>query len=283
MNHIIITPVFNEEEFLERFIMSIIKQINKPKLFILVDDNSNDNSAEIIKSFTLRYNWIKYYYYESKPLKNQGSKVVEAFNYGLSKIKANEVDIISKIDADLQFPCTYFSEINNIFENNPKVGICGGIIQEKRDNKWKDIICAQYHIRGALKSYRTSCFNEIGGIKPVLGWDGLDEMNALYLGWKTRIINTRVKHFRQASSDYNLVKLSYKYGLANYRNGGNLFLAIIRSLVRLFDKPYVIIGLSFMRGYLAGLLNGEKNLTNKKLCKFINNFHLKRLIKLSRY
>ena len=62
MNHIIITPVFNEEEFLERFIMSIIKQINKPKLFILVDDNSNDNSAEIIKSFTLRYNWIKYYY-----------------------------------------------------------------------------------------------------------------------------------------------------------------------------------------------------------------------------
>ena len=42
------------------------------------------------------------------------------------------------------------------------------------------------HTRGGLKTYRKECFSDIGGIREIDGWDGLDNNMAQYNGWKTR-------------------------------------------------------------------------------------------------
>lgn len=283
MEHIIITPVYNESKYLRNYLDSIIKQTHRPFQLIMVDDNSTDESAQIIKKYAKKHEWIKYVYHSSENKKSQGKKVIQAFNFGLNYCDLLEIDIISKIDADLQFPPNYFEEIMAAFKFNSRLGIAGGIIEEERDSTWTRIPQAEYHIRGALKSYRKECFFEMGGIMPILGWDGLDEMKALYFNWETHIIELGVKHFRPAAKDYNKTDLNYKLGFANYENGGNLFLAFVRALVKSKQKPYFRTGISYFKGYLtAKNMKINKNV-DPELAKFINDFHLKRLLTLKRY
>ncbi|BBE16229.1 glycosyltransferase [Aquipluma nitroreducens] len=283
MKHIVITPVYNEEFFLNTYIHSIINQSLRPNELILVDDNSSDNSSLIIQEFAEHYPWISYIFHQSMNHKAQGGKVINAFNYGLEQTDLNDVDFISKIDADLELPPNYFMKIGQAFKEDSKVGICGGIIQELQENQWINIRAASYHIRGALKSYRRECFEQIGGLIPVLGWDGLDEMKAMHKKWTTKTIDSSVKHFRPASKDYDPVKLNYERGAANFLNGGNLFLAIIRSIVKCKKKPFIKVAFSFANGYLALYLKKDERNVDPALAKFINQFHFKRLLKLRRY
>ena len=281
MKYIIVSPVYNEEKYLKTFINSIIKQTVKPTLFVLVDDNSSDNSSSIIKEYSNQYGWIKYIYRKSQDKKVQGSKVIEAFNFGIKNINLDDFSFIAKIDADLELPDNYFETISASFNKNSKYGIVGGYVKELENGNWvpKHYSLTSYHIRGALKSYRKECFKEINGLMPVLGGDGLDEMKALHFGWETQNLDLSVKHFRPAASDYRPLKLPFKTGFANYKNGGSLFLATVRSIVRIKDKPYFLIGFSYYLGYVYALLNKEKRNVDKELMKFINKFHLQRIFR----
>lgn len=279
MDYIVITPVYNEEKLLSNYIDSIVNQATKPVKLILVDDNSTDDSAEIIKAYCRKHNWIVYIHHPAARKKSQGAKVIRAFNYGLENISLKEVDFISKIDADLELPLNYFKEVINVFSSKPEVGITGGYILEKKKGNWCRINQANYHIRGALKSYRVESFNQIEGLMPVLGWDGLDEMKIFYNGWESHNIEIGVKHFRSASIDYNQRCLAFKKGYSNYKSGSNLFLAIIRALVRIKKKPYLIYSIYYLTGYTKAWLSNEDKHVSKGLEKYINRFHINRIFK----
>lgn len=278
--HIIITPVFNESQHLNTFIKSIISQTLPPSIFCLVDDNSTDNSAEIIKNYSTKYDWINYVYHKSGDHKSQGGKIVNAFNYGLSKLDISDAYFLSKIDADLELPHDYFEKIFQVFSNNYKVGICGGKIIENTNGQWVKTIQDDYFVRGALKSYRLECFKEIGGIKPVLGWDGLDIMMALHKNWETCVLPIDVKHFRVASSDYDVSELNFRLGRANYQNGSNLFLTLIRSTVKIWRQKTIKGGYSFLKGFLQARNEKIPLNVDEQLKRFINNFHMKRIFSL---
>ncbi len=282
MKHIVITPVFNEEKHLPVFLNSVIKQTLTPDLLLLVDDNSTDQSAAIIKEYTIKHDFISYLYHPSSPKKVPGSKVIEAFNFGLKNIDLKGVGVISKLDGDLELPPEYFDTVLKAFERFPDVGIAGGRIKEYHNNEWKIMPQSDYSIRGAVKTYRKSCFDDIGGLMPVLGWDGLDTMKAFYNGWKTYIPDCAVKHFRPASKDYLPSKMHYNYGVAQYKNGRSFFLALIRAAVRLKDKPYLVSGVSYLAGYIVSFLKREKKNVDPAFARFINAFHKKRLYRLKR-
>lgn len=282
MKHIVITPVFNEAEHLPVFLDSVLKQTLPPDLLLLVDDNSTDRSADIIKEYADNHDFIFYLYHPSSPKKVQGSKVIEAFNFGLKHVDLQNVSFISKLDADLELPFDYFDAVIKVFEKFPDVGIAGGRIKEYHNNEWRVMRQSDYSVRGALKTYRKSCFDDIGGLMPVLGWDGLDTMKAFYNGWKTHIPDCTVKHFRPASKDYLPVKMHYKYGVAHYKNGRSFFLALVRAAVRLKDKPFLLSSASYMAGYVVSFLKREKKNVDTDLARFINAFHIRRLYRMKR-
>jgi len=58
-NYIIITTAKNEENNIEKCILSVIKQTIKPIRWYIVDDNSNDKTADIVKKYADSYNFIK--------------------------------------------------------------------------------------------------------------------------------------------------------------------------------------------------------------------------------
>ena len=58
MNVYIIIPYHNEENFIEATVKSIIKQNFKVKKLLFVNDNSNDNSCNILKKYIDNHDWI---------------------------------------------------------------------------------------------------------------------------------------------------------------------------------------------------------------------------------
>ena len=58
IKYIIISPVRNEEKNIEYTIKSVISQTIKPLVWIIVDDGSSDATAEIIKKYAQKHDWI---------------------------------------------------------------------------------------------------------------------------------------------------------------------------------------------------------------------------------
>ena len=82
----VIIPVFNGERFLAETIESVLDQSYKPIEIIIVDDGSNDRTAQIARS----YDGISYF-------KQTQQGVAAARNYGLAKAHGK---YLSFVDAD---------------------------------------------------------------------------------------------------------------------------------------------------------------------------------------
>ena len=67
---ILISAVYNEEEFIEQLIKSVIFQTVRPKKWIIVDDGSTDNTGEIIKRYEEQHDFILYHRLERANVKS---------------------------------------------------------------------------------------------------------------------------------------------------------------------------------------------------------------------
>jgi len=279
MEYVIISPVKNEAQYLQDTIRSVCEQIQRPREWIIVDDGSSDRTAEIVSENARHHPWIKLVM--KKRIKGDrtiGAPVIEAFYVGYQSISYKTFDFIVKLDGDLLLPRDYFKCVAEAFEKNDRLGLCGGFCVNQIGGKIVREKSAEYHIRGAFKSIRRSCWIEIGGFDRVLGWDGLDEMKALFKGWKTRVIESPVIHLRPTSSAYRQTKMAYRYGQASFQNGSNALLLVMRAVSRLKKRPLFIYSFLFVIGYLAAAIGNLEKKVNPELAHFINRFHFRRAL-----
>ena len=99
----IICPLFNEEKFIERCILSILEQdYPQDKLeVLLIDGRSTDHTADIVRRYTEKYPFIKL-------LDNPERVVPYALNKGL---EAATGEVIMRIDGHCTYPTNYISEL----------------------------------------------------------------------------------------------------------------------------------------------------------------------------
>ncbi len=280
--YVIITPVKNEVQYIEYILHSVCEQSLKPHEWIIVNDGSSDKTVEIINKYLKSSPWIRLVNINSHHESRQaGAKVVKAFNEGLKYISHNKYDFIVKLDADLTLPENYFKRLSDEFANDPKAGLCGGKIVLAVGNKLIEEKAASYHLRGAIKAYRKECFEEIGGLTPVLGWDGIDEFTAMYHGWRVKIIrDLEVIHHRPTGNESGQLKISFKLGKSAYQMGYDPLLALLRAIKRGLAKPYVIPGLIFYLGYVIALLKKEPKIVPREIENFIKKFQYQRIFSL---
>ncbi|MAT89734.1 MAG: glycosyl transferase family 2 [Flavobacteriaceae bacterium] len=248
MKLFIIIPAFNEEKFLAKTLESLLKQTLLPTQIIIVDDNSTDETLKIAKTFTEAYELISYTVTNSTQDHQPGSKVINAFQKGLTKINSN-FDILCKFDADLIFPDHYLEDIVKLFVKNPHCGIAGGFCSIQKNGTWQtENLTNKDHIRGALKAYRKECFEDIGGLKHSMGWDTVDELLARYHGWEV-ITDTSlvVKHLKPTGNAYH-ASAKYKQGEAFKTMRYGFWLTLIASAKLAYKKR----SLSFFWNTLQG-------------------------------
>ncbi|MBC7439966.1 MAG: glycosyltransferase family 2 protein, partial [Flavobacterium sp.] len=203
MKYYIIIPAHNEEQFIGLTLNSLLSQTVLPSKIVVVNDNSSDKTETIVNDFSSKNAIISLVNTTSDAAHLPGSKVIRAFQKGLQTLN-NDYDVIVKLDADLILPENYFETIISIFNSDKKIGMAGGFAYIEKNQKWiLENLTDKDHIRGAFKAYRKACFQEIGGLKPAMGWDTVDELLAKFHGWKV-VTNQdlKVKHLNPTGANY---------------------------------------------------------------------------------
>ena len=278
MNIYIIIPVFNEEKYLQESIDSIVKQTLLPKILLLVNDSSTDNSEKILKKYSNEFSWIKYINIKSKQVHIPGEKVINAFNKGLEKLDSN-YDIICKFDSDIILPKNYLESIEKIFLNNPKVGVAGGNLYVKKNNNWiYEKISSKNHVRGPIKSYRKKCFEEIQGLRPSIGWDTVDVLISEFYGWIIKTDKTLlVKHLKPTGENYTY-NSKFLQGEALYKMRFGIilsFISVIKTSINI--SKFSMIFFAFF-GYFIAFIKRKERIVTKEQGKFIRKHRWKRAL-----
>lgn len=249
MDYYIVIPAHNEEVHLSKTLQSLTEQTLLPKKIVVVNDASTDGTQGIIDHYSEKFSFIKGLFHNSEETHAPGSKVINAFYNGLETLDDN-FDIICKFDADLIFPINYLKRIADVFNSDPKIGMAGGFCYIEKNGEWiLENLTNKDHIRGALKAYRKSCFEEIGGLKTTMGWDTVDELLAQYHGWKIQTDSSlKVKHLKPTGNLYNQ-SARFKQGKAFYKLRYGFLLTMIASAKLASRKKNPQFFMDCMSGY----------------------------------
>lgn len=275
MNFYIIIPAHNEDAFIGKTLESLTKQTLLPKKLVVVNDNSTDETQQIIEEFSKRFDWISQVISKSSDQHLPGSKIINAFYKGLDTLD-DEYDVLCKFDADLIFPDNYLERLGEHFSKNPKLGMASGFCYIEKENQWVlENLTNKDHIRGALKTYRKACFEQIGELKPSMGWDTVDELLAKYHGWKILTDETlKVKHLKPTGQSYNKAS-KYLQGEAMYKMRYGFWVTLISALKLASKKGSFRLFKDYMAGYFKAKSSKTEFLVSKDEGKFIRDFRWK--------
>jgi glycosyltransferase involved in cell wall biosynthesis len=255
--YVIVSPVRDEARFLERTAASIAAQTHQPLEWLIVDDGSTDDTPQIAALLAQRHPWIRVTTRTPKAVEAtasagrvRGAPVVLAFNDGLAAARTDG-EFVVKLDADLYLPSHYFEWVAATFEREPQTGICGGLVVTDYGDAWRLDTINRNTVSGAIKSYRRECLAQIGGLRPSMGWDGIDEYAARARGWDVHALSELlVLHYRPRGSKQRWLKARWEEGHGCHYMGYRWSFMLLRAVYRmLVDLPPlaggVVIGAGF--------------------------------------
>lgn len=277
MDYCTVIPAHNESAFIKLTLDSLAAQTVLPKKVVVVDDNSVDDTAQIVSNFADVHSWVSLVKSTSEAIHLPGSKVIRAFQKGFETLDG-DYDVIVKLDADLILPTNYFETILATFKTDDKIGMAGGFAYIEKNGDWiLENLTDKDHIRGAFKAYRKACFEQIGGLKPAMGWDTVDELLAKFYGWKViTVAELKVKHLKPTGANYNQAA-RYKQGEAFYSLGYGFWITAIASAKLALMKKKPLLFLDYMKGFWKAKSARKEMLVDSEQAKFIREYRWRKM------
>lgn len=284
--YVIVTPAYNEAEYIELTIKSVLSQTAKPLLWIIVDDGSADETPLIIRRYTTQYPWIRYYRREKVPGQLYYASNVFAIQEGISHLGGMSYDYMAILDADISLYPQYYEQILFRLSQDEKFGIASGVIKDRLPSGgFQKVILDRRSTPKAIMVFRRSCFEQIGGFVPMKygGEDTLACFMARMKGWNTwsfpdfEVIHNKPAGTGHASSS---VRFRFRLGWGEWFLGTQplfFFLKCVRRCV--IEPPFIFGGLARMMGFLCGCVSKERRQISDELVRYIRREQWKRVIR----
>ena len=251
---VIVSPMRNEAKHLEGVIRAMAAQTRPPDEWIVVEDNSADATREILHRGAQQLPYLRVISAPASPMPEGADRLSHAaaprvFNYGLSL--ASSFTYVGKLDGDIELPPDYFERLLGEFRADPQLGIAGGVVVEQHGGEWRVHGASHLaHVRGALRLYSKECFEAVGGVREVLGWDGIDIVLAHKHGYRTRSITDLVaRHHRPTGTAQGALKGHLRWGRCQYIQGYPAYWVLARAVKVAAAQPRVLSGFAYIAGY----------------------------------
>jgi len=281
IRYAIVTPARDETEYIEATINSVTRQTILPAEWVIVDDGSTDNTGSIVDQYAERFPWIRAVHRPNRGFREPGGGVVDAFYEGYNTLQHGDWEFLVKLDADLSFSEDYFEECFARFDQEPRLGIGGGVIYHDLGGKLRLEANPRFHVRGATKIYRRACWEAIGGLRRAPGWDAIDEVKANMLGWETKSFDDlHLLHYRFTGSADGLLRDSVKHGMVCYVCGYHPLFVAASCMYRLINKPFMVGSAAMCYGFLRGYFTRAPRVNDAQLIRYVRTQQLRRLFGL---
>lgn len=276
--YVVISPVRDEGDLIERTIQSVVQQTVVPSQWIIVNDGSRDNTGAVLDEYARKYSWITVVRRPDRGFREPGTGVIKAFYGGYALVGVPDWSFIVKLDGDLILAPDYFENCLAEFRADPKLGIGGGIVGHMERGAIHIEYGPHFHVRGATKIYRRDCWEAIGGLLKAPGWDTVDELKANMLGWATRTFSKfPVLQTRPTGATSSLWRNWAKNGRANYVTGYHPLFMLLKCCRRVCQKPYVIGGVALMYGYLHSYFKKVPRVPDEALIRYTRQQQLRKV------
>jgi poly-beta-1,6-N-acetyl-D-glucosamine synthase len=190
-----------------------------------------------------------------------------------------EWDFVVKLDGDLSFDPDYFEKCLAYFDADPKLGIGSGIVFNLVNGTLEPEREPRFHVRGAAKMYRRACWDDIGGIYAINGWDTLDEVKANMRGWKTYgFYDLRLVQHRPTGMAVGKWKDAVKNGTGSYVAGYHPLYMAVKCLRRIPMKPFFLVALGQLYGYIKAYLRKLPRVDDEELIGYLRQQQINRLL-----
>ena len=263
--YILITPAKNEQASLPLVADSVLKQTILPKLWMILDDGSVDDTPIIIRKLTAEHPWIQSIRLPPRPrdITFHYSYVCKTgFDNSLQYCDDNQItfDFIALLDADTCLTETYFEHLISAFVQDPGLGIASGGIYLNIDGKLQWIQAFENDPAGTGRIWRKACFFETGGYMVEPAPDSISNVKAEHFGWKTRsfkdIIAVQTRPTSAAEGEW---KGYFIKGKIDHYLNLHPILVILTFLDCSRHKPYYT-GIAYTYGYLKGVIRRDKKI-----------------------
>jgi poly-beta-1,6-N-acetyl-D-glucosamine synthase len=250
--YVIVSPVRDEAEHLQRTIDSIVAQEHRPAEWVIVDDGSTDATPQIAAAAADAHDWIRVVTRPGRAgaARGRGKPIVEAFNAGLETVVVPH-EFVVKMDGDLFVPPHYFDWVARTFDRYPRAGIVGGFGLIPDGSEWIPDQIGRHNVAGYIKAYRRRCLDEIGGLQASMGWDGIDEYSARARGWTSHPLSELVVlHYRRRGARQKWWRARWDEGVGNAFMGYLPSFVVLRAGYRgLVERPPILSGIVLFAGY----------------------------------
>jgi poly-beta-1,6-N-acetyl-D-glucosamine synthase len=275
---LVITPVHNEAAHLELVADAMQRQTRPPDEWVLVEDNSTDDTPEILRRLAERIDFVRVLSTAelppAAPVKDRlaAAAAPRTFNLGLNGVDWESFTHIAKLDGDIELESDYFELLLGEFAHDPSLGLAGGVLRERDgEGGWSQPHTANdYHVRGALKCYTRECLQAIGGIQERLGWDTIDEIYARMRGCRTRVFCHLIAlHHRPWGSADGTLRGRARHGTCAYIVHFTLPWVALRAFKVARSQPRGLSGIAFMYGYLDSSIRRVQRVDDPKFRIFV--------------
>jgi len=283
-NYIIITPAYNEEDYIGQTIDSVLAQTVPPKLWVIIDDGSTDKTAEIIRKKTENYPWIRYVYRPKAEGQTYYASNVYAIEEGLKLDVAADYEYLAILDADISLPEDYYERMFVCFEQDQQLGIASGVYRIRDGEELKKVLNDRRSCPKNIMVFRRDCFGDIGGFVPMKygGEDTCACFMARMKGWKAwSFPDIEVAHNKPVGTGHanSLLKIRFRQGVGEYFLATHPLFLFIKSMRRcILESPFILGGLARLVGFYYAHFMGEKRQIPKDLIRFIRKEQFLRVI-----
>ena len=261
---LVISPIRNEAAHLEQVARSMAAQTRPPDSWLLVDDHSTDETAELAEEIAAALPFATALHApEHPPLQDPKDRLASAaaprtFNFGLESVEWRRFTHIAKLDGDIELPAGYWERVLNEFSRDETLGMAGGLRREMMRGRWRvERVPTEHHVNGAMKCYSRECFEAIGGVQERLAWDTIDETLARMHGYRTRTFEDLISiHHRPTASADGTLRGRARYGAAAYIARFPAYWVVLRSFKMATARPEGLSGIAFLYGYARAALRG---------------------------
>ncbi len=241
---VLLTAAKNEERYIEKALSSVVRQTVHPVVWFIVDDGSDDRTAEIIKEFAKKHSFIRLISKEGRSARSFGAQY-RALNQAYDHVRRESFDFVGVQDADIAVEREdYYEQVISAFGHEEALGIAGGWIVERKRGKWRPRVGnSRDAVAGGIQMFRRVCFEQIEGYKPLQfgGEDWLAQIEAKRFGWSVAALPClAARHYRPTSSADGRLKGLFRLGRMDAAFGSHPLFELLKCGRRLREEPIVV-------------------------------------------